>query len=312
MIRPRAPVPSGSEGSGLGLRGLLALMFGIVAGCAPQGGTQGRTGYTGADTTVDSAGTMRITARSERYLLAHNTDAAGMHPFVIRERSTSTCCFAEEHETHSAFTLERILVGSDSVLWKTAAPFDRGAIEGEFYRGVEEGCCDAPDRSTFISLATGAIAFTLTPQLDHDWDTPVEIDIPNTRLQRFVTFDERADLIAPKDTARPRLFGVLQYGDGLHPSRRYAIRATALPAAPKLRSLRVRADSDAAPGEFRMDLWAANGRVDPHVISGARILLGVTDVSSGRDVSFEFPVAADSLDLRHARVPNGWSITLMR
>ena len=302
---------TGPRAAGLGLRGVAAVVVAGIMACASPTGGGGGQGFTGADTTADSAGTIQITTRSERFLLAHNTDAAGMHPFVIRERSTSTCCFAEEHETHSSFTLERILVGSDSVLWTSAAPFDRGRIEGAFYRGVEEGCCDAPDRSTFISLATGNVAFTLTPQLDHDWDTPVEIDIPNTRLQRFVTFDARADLIAPKDTAKPRLFGVLQYGDGLHSPRRYAVRAATLPDAPKLGSLRVRADTGTGQGEFRMDLWGASGRVNPSVISGARILLGITDVSSGHDVSFEFPVVADSLDLRHARVPNGWSVTPM-
>lgn len=299
----------GSRVAGRNSRVLLAAMTLAIVACTQPQAEGSHAGFTGADTTADSAGTMRITTRSERYLLAHSTDAAGMHPFVIRERSTSTCCFPEEHETHSTFALERIVVGSDSVLWKTAAPFDRGSIEGEFYRGVEEGCCDAPDRSTFISLATGAIAFTLTPQLDHDWDTPVEIDIPNTRLQRFVTFDDRVDLLAPHDAAKPPLFGVLQYGDGLRPPRRYAVRSTTLPAEVHLGSLRVRADTGSGQGEFRTDLWGASGRVDPSVISGARILLVASNVASGADTRIEIPIVADTLDLRHARIPNGWYVT---
>lgn len=302
----------GSRASGLGRRGLVAILASLVTACTPPANGGGGTGFTGADTTADSAGVMRITTRSERYLLAHTTDGTGMHPFVIRERSTSTCCFQEERETHSTFTLARIVVGSDSVLWHTAAPFDRGAIDGDFYRGVEEGCCDAPDRSTFISLATGAIAFTLTPQLDHDWDAPVEIDIPNTLLRRFVTFDGRVDLLAPHDAAKPPLFGVLQYGDGLRPARRYAVRSTSLPADVRLGSLRVRADTGSGQGEFRMDLWGASGRVDPSVISGARILLVASNGGSGADVWIEIPVVADTLDLRHARVPNGWYLTPMR
>ena len=171
------------------------------------------------------------------------------------------------------------------------------AREDNLYRIVRPGCCGAQDLSAYFSLLDGRELFTA--------DVPiVRIDVPNSKLRRFVAYHDLMAATPVKESKKNgRIVGALSYGSDRESARRLLVVASEDKPDEKFAAKRVSLVSAGKEiDDDRFDLWSADKSEDPGKIGGFSIRVrAFTDP----EVLFEVPVEEDRIVIEKATLGKG-------
>lgn len=290
---------------------LLAACAGSTGDAAPAAGDLASSST--FQPLLDSAGVHRFKVTNVRYLAVRHVDREGLRRPLLRETYLQRCCTEGEREVESTLLLEGLGDAAQPAatpFWRQRFPADAGEVWGDFYRAVERGCCDQADALIYVHLGTGALAFVVSAADHPPAQALATLRVPNSPLVRYAGFLDRVTPVeAPEALTDSSVVGVLQYGSGEGPARRFVLRKEGG------RGLDYRLDrvSFRIPGretgqDGSADLWAADGQSDPTALSGLWILLSLSAYDDP-PLTIEVPVTADAPDPARAGLPAGWTLT---
>lgn len=262
---------------------------------------------------LDSAGVHRFKITNVRYLAVRHVDREGLHRPLLRETYLQRCCTEGEREVESTLLLEGLgeTTGPAATpAWHVTFPADAGELAGPFYRAILHGCCDERDALTYVNVQTGAVAFQVSAA-----DRPVAqalpaLRVPNSPLVRFAGFLDRVTPVeVPEAVTDSTVAGVLQYGDGRGPARRFVLRKEGGRGLDyRLERVGFRIPGRETAEDGSADLWSADGQAEPAALSGFWILLTL-GAYDDPPVVLEVRVAADAPEAARAGLPAGWTLT---
>lgn len=261
---------------------------------------------------LDSAGQHRHRVTNVRYLAVRQPARDGVRRPLLRETFVQRCCTEGEREVESSLLLEGLGDAAQPAatpVWRQTFPADAGEVWGDFYRAVERGCCDEADALTYVHLGTGALAFVVSAADRPAAQALATLRVPNSALIRYAgVLDRVTPVEAPEALSDSSVAGVLQYGSGDGPARRFVLRkegGRGLDYRLDRVTFRIPGRETAADGS--VDLWSADGQSDPTVLSGFWILI-VLSAYDDPPLTVEIPVTADAPEPGRANLPSGWSL----
>lgn len=262
----------------------------------------------------DSGGHRRYEILNRRFLstrLYSRSQQGATRPIVL-ETVTRHCCLDGEADTWGVIRLESVesdIGEPTSPTWSIELAADEGELWGDFYRAVSPGCCDAASALAFVSLWTGQLAFTMTPERGSLGDLPFQIEAPNSSLRRYVVFHDRWTPHDPPEARTADVVGVLQYGTGREPSRRYVVKcASGSGVDYRLVDVQVALNSAGQVWPRQVALWAANGSEDPAALTDFAIRVTLLHLDEDEEVTIQVPVMADTLVVARLQAPRGWTV----
>ncbi len=176
-----------------------------------------------------------------------------------------------------------------------------------FYQVHHRGCCDVAGADEFFDVWSGNSAFRSTVPL-------MQIDVPNTRLKRYVGFLDTWSALTPHEVVQnTAIGGVLQYGPARGPVQRVAVvhARSGFSHCCRIGNMELRGEPT-SPGRQQISTWQTDELRGAAAITDFWIALELLPDYDMDWITVLVPVESDRLDLSRAVVPEGLTLLQMQ
>jgi hypothetical protein len=287
-----------------GVAGLLAL-----AGCSRGPQTATSPGL-GVERLADTTGDYQTVTRGMRTLIITETNADSGRFSVLEERTEILCCTVSEHPTSTTVNLSRLEREPDGTThraWSWTGTVDVGELWHNFYRGTEQGCCDALDLGTLVSLETGVLTLHYAHEDELGGETPTWFELPDQGIARYFGYIEPYQFETADSGLRRKAFAIIEMSDGTKAPRKWALFSPDPPGSCcRFGSLRLLASDSTGPGLKYLNRWD-RPKPKTYSVSGFDVVISLFGYDDA-DVTLRIPVKDDALDTRGIRGSAGWRL----
>jgi hypothetical protein len=263
---------------------------------------------------IDSAGKRFIRLIDQRWqrgaLLSNLT---GARDTAVAIQQTVITTFAEDAGEYDSRWIElKVWIGpvgqNIPPRWTRRFEADEGRIEGPFYAVRTSGAGDGSDGARYLRLRDGHVRFAFSATEVAAFELPT-LELANNWIFRYAAFQDRYAPLAFPDVRA--LVGVLQYGALTGRMTRVRLLGKPGDAYRQLKSIGFVSDSGNKQDRgASLTLFDASPDHPLTRITRVGIALRFWGASQEPDFDVYIPLHADTLDLKKAKLPAGYSLEL--